>query len=90
MILKGKTVIITGSGRGIGKAVAIACAKEGANIGITSRTLEEINNTKNEIKKINSNVKVVVKTADITNYNEVDEIAVRKVGNVTSKLFTMN
>ncbi len=40
MLLKGKNVVITGSGRGIGKAVAIACAKEGANIGLTSRTLE--------------------------------------------------
>ena len=33
MLLKGKNIIITGSGRGIGKAVAIACAKEGANVG---------------------------------------------------------
>jgi len=38
MLLKGKNIIITGSGRGIGKAIAIACAKEGANVGLISRT----------------------------------------------------
>jgi len=32
MLLKGKTIAITGSGRGIGKSVAIACVKEGANL----------------------------------------------------------
>lgn len=74
MLLENKNVVITGSGRGIGKAVAIACAKEGANIGITSRTLEELEATKKEIKSANPNVKVILKTADITNYEEVEEL----------------
>jgi len=74
MLLKGKNIIITGSGRGIGKAVAIACAKEGACIGLTSRTLEEINNTKKEIEDLGIGVKVVVKVADITKYEEVEKI----------------
>jgi len=50
MLLGGKNIIITGSGRGIGKAIAIACAKEGANIGLTARTIEELNATKNTFK----------------------------------------
>jgi len=74
MILKGKNIVITGAGRGIGKAVAIACAKEGANIGITSRTMEELNETKKEIEDANADVKVIVKTADITNYDSVAEL----------------
>jgi Short-chain dehydrogenases of various substrate specificities len=53
MLLRGRNIVITGSGRGIGKTVAIACAKEGANVGLTSRTLEELNNTKKEIEKNN-------------------------------------
>lgn len=73
MLLKGKNVVITGSGRGIGKAIAIACAKEGANIGLTSRTLEELNNTKKEIEELGAGVKVVVKPADITKFEEVEE-----------------
>lgn len=71
MSLKGKNVIITGSGRGIGKNIAIACAKEGANVGLTSRTLEELQQVKKEIEKV-SDVKVVIKTADITDYDAVE------------------
>lgn len=72
MLLKGKNVVITGSGRGIGKAIAIACAKEGANIGLISRTSEELNITKKEIEELGVGVKVVAKTADITKFEEVE------------------
>ena len=74
MLLKGKNIVITGSGRGIGKAVAIACAKEGANVGLTSRTLEQLNNVKQEIEDLDTGVKVTVHNADITNYDEVEKI----------------
>ncbi|TFG20793.1 MAG: SDR family oxidoreductase [Promethearchaeota archaeon] len=70
--LDGKSIVITGSGRGIGKAVAIACAKEGANVGLTSRTLDELNTTKKEIENLGTGIKVIIKTADITNYDEVE------------------
>lgn len=73
MILKGKNIIITGAGRGIGKAVAIACAREGANIAITSRNEDELKSVKEEIEKLNSGVKVIIKIADITKYPEVEE-----------------
>ncbi|MFX0001040.1 MAG: SDR family NAD(P)-dependent oxidoreductase [Candidatus Hodarchaeota archaeon] len=73
MLLKGKNVVITGSGRGAGKAIAIACAKEGANVGLTSRTIEELNTTKKEIENLGTGVKVIVKIADITNFQEVME-----------------
>jgi len=36
--LKGKTVVITGASRGIGLAIAIRCAKDGANIAILAKT----------------------------------------------------
>lgn len=39
--LKGKTIFITGSTRGIGLAIALRCAKEGANIIITGKTTEK-------------------------------------------------
>ena len=73
MLLKGKNIVITGSGRGIGKEVAKACAKEGANIGLTARTLEELNKSKEEIENLGKGVKISVKTADITKINEVEE-----------------
>jgi 3-oxoacyl-[acyl-carrier protein] reductase len=80
MLLKGKNVIITGSGRGIGRAVAIACAKEGANLGLISRTLEEINQTKEIIQSQITSSKIVVKVADVTNYDDL-ETAFRQIYN---------
>ncbi len=72
MLLKGKTIVITGSGRGIGKSVAIACAKEGANVGLTARTLDELNEVKDEILKLDTEVRVSVKTADVSKYEEIE------------------
>lgn len=74
MILKNKNIVITGSGRGIGKHVALLCAKEGANIGLTSRTLSELNNVKSQIEKTNSEVKVSVHAGDITDLESVKTI----------------
>ena len=74
MLLKGKNIVITGSGRGIGRAVALACAQEGANIGLTSRTLEQLNNVKMEIEDLGKGVKVIVRNADITSYSEVERV----------------
>jgi citronellol/citronellal dehydrogenase len=37
--LSGKTVVITGGSRGIGLAVAVRCAKDGANIAILAKTI---------------------------------------------------
>jgi 3-oxoacyl-[acyl-carrier protein] reductase len=71
MLLKGKNVIVTGSGRGIGKSVAIACAKEGANIGLISRTLEELEDTEQKILDLNTGVKVTIKTADVTKFEDI-------------------
>lgn len=72
MLLKGKNIIITGSGRGIGKSVAIACAKEGANIGLISRTLEELEDVRQEILDLNTGVKGITNIADVTKYGEIE------------------
>ena len=41
-MLKGKTVIVTGASRGLGKAIATACVREGARVGINYLQNEEI------------------------------------------------
>ena len=41
MLLKNKTFFITGASRGIGKAIALRLAQEGANIIIAAKSIEE-------------------------------------------------
>jgi NAD(P)-dependent dehydrogenase (short-subunit alcohol dehydrogenase family) len=52
MKLTDKVALITGGGRGIGKAVALAYAREGARIAICSRTEAELQNAAREIQAL--------------------------------------
>ena len=52
MNLKGKNALITGGGRGLGKAVAVALANEGVNVGITGRNEEHLKSTVAELEKL--------------------------------------
>jgi len=47
--LKNKSILITGSSRGIGKSIANHCATHGANVIISSRKMDACENTANEI-----------------------------------------
>ena len=70
--LKNKTAIVTGAGKGLGRACAIALAEAGANLIIISRTKKDLDEVSNKIKKLKTKCKSYV--CDITNYNEIKEI----------------
>ena len=70
--LKNKTALVTGAGKGLGKACAIALAEAGANLVIISRTQKDLNEVSKKIKKLKSKCKSYV--CDITNYNEIKKI----------------
>ena len=70
--LKNKTALVTGSGKGIGKACAIALAEAGANLIIISRTQKDLDKVSKIIKKFKS--KCMSYICDVTNYNQIKNI----------------
>ena len=70
--LKNKTALVTGAGKGIGKACAIALAEAGADLIIISRTQKDLNNVSRIIKKFKSRCSAFV--CDVTNYAHIKNI----------------
>lgn len=67
--LQGKYALITGGGRGLGKATALAFAQEGIHVAITGRNEENLIQTVKEIESFG--VQAAYKVFDITNYDAV-------------------
>lgn len=61
-----KNAIITGATRGMGRAIAIAFAKEGLNVAICSRKQADVDAFAEELQQINPVIKVVGLQADIS------------------------
>ena len=72
-MLKGKTALVTGASKGIGKAIAIALAKEGCNIAFNYVGNGELAKKVHEEIK-NLNVKVVSCKADVSKIEEVENL----------------
>jgi NAD(P)-dependent dehydrogenase (short-subunit alcohol dehydrogenase family) len=70
--LKGKVAVVTGSGRGIGKAIALAFAESGADVTVTARTLEQIEQTASTIRS--SGHRALAVTGDVTQKDQVERI----------------
>ena len=68
--LKNKNALITGAGKGIGKAIALALAKEGVNVILLARTQEEIDNVAAKARALR--VKALAITADVADINSVN------------------
>lgn len=69
--IAGKNALITGAGKGIGKALAIALAQAGVNVGLITRTAHDLVKLKEELKVYD--VKVAVATADVSRMEDVNE-----------------
>ena len=70
--LKNKVALVSGAGKGLGRACAIALAEAGANLIIISRTQKDLGQVVKIIKKFKSKCKTYV--CDITNYNDLKNI----------------
>ena len=72
MLLENKVALITGSGRGIGRAMALLFAKEGAAVFLTARTESELASVAKEIK--DQGGKAAYITADLTKARECEKV----------------
>jgi 3-oxoacyl-[acyl-carrier protein] reductase len=71
MRLKGKTALVTGGARGIGRAIALACAQEGADIVIWDVNEQEAAKTCAEITSLGR--QAFSQQVDVTNFTSVEE-----------------
>ena len=76
MTLQGKTALVTGSGRNIGRATALELAKEGANVVINARSnREEVEAVAEEARQLG--VKALPVLADVSDKDAVNSMAAR-------------
>ncbi len=81
--LKGRVAVITGASSGLGKQMAFAFAKQGADLVILARRIERLNELKEELEK--ENVKVLPVKCDVTSTEDINtaaDAAVKEFGKV--------
>jgi 3-oxoacyl-[acyl-carrier protein] reductase len=70
--LKGKTAIVTGSSRGIGKAIALRLLKEGMSVVINGRSIDHLQQTADEFLSLNLDILAVA--ADMGSSEDIDTL----------------
>jgi NAD(P)-dependent dehydrogenase (short-subunit alcohol dehydrogenase family) len=72
-VLAGKRAIVTGAGRGIGRSIALALAEAGADVAVTARSTQDIEQLVQEIQQLGRRSMAV--TCDVTSAEQVREMA---------------
>lgn len=75
LTLNGKVALITGGGRGIGEAVALSYAREGADLILVSRTLKEVEVVSTEVRSLGR--RVLAMRVDVSDEGQVAEMVRR-------------
>jgi 2-deoxy-D-gluconate 3-dehydrogenase len=70
--LDNRSAIVTGAGRGIGKAVALGLAREGADVGLVARSRDELELVAEEIRSLGRRTKVI--SADLIQIRDLPSI----------------
>lgn len=85
--LRGKTVFITGASRGIGRAIALRCARDGANVAIAAKTAEPHPKLQGTIHSVAAEVEAAGGRALPLHLDIRDEAAVEAAVRQTAKQF---
>jgi NAD(P)-dependent dehydrogenase (short-subunit alcohol dehydrogenase family) len=73
--LSGRVAVVTGAGKGIGRAISWALALEGASVVVASRTKTDLDQLAAEVAKLNTEAKALVVPADVSVEADVDRLA---------------
>ena len=74
-ILEGETAIVTGAGRGLGRAISLVLARAGATVAVASRSADEIERTRREIEGAGG--KALAIATDVTSKTAVEALVER-------------
>lgn len=86
--LAGKVALVTGSGRGIGKAVALSLARSGCRLVLTARTAAQLEQVQQEIQAIGGDSKTV--PADLTRDQDIEKVVAEIPGAYGAVDFLVN
>jgi NAD(P)-dependent dehydrogenase (short-subunit alcohol dehydrogenase family) len=73
--LENRIALVTGAGKGIGRASALALARAGAHVVITSRTQSDLDSLAAEIAALNNGARALVVPADVSLEADVDRLS---------------
>jgi NAD(P)-dependent dehydrogenase (short-subunit alcohol dehydrogenase family) len=76
--LKGKVIVVTGGGSGLGKSMTKYFLELGAKVAITSRNLEKLQNTAKELEQ-ETGGQCLALACDVRNYDQVEEMITKTI-----------
>lgn len=69
-----QNILITGASSGLGKGMAVEFAKQGRNLALCARRMENLEQLKGELEAINPNITVIIKSLDVNDHPAVFEV----------------
>jgi 3-oxoacyl-[acyl-carrier protein] reductase len=82
MRLNNRVALITGAGRGIGRAIALAYAREGARLALVARTMSELEETARQAEALAAPICII--PADVSSQAQVDGMVARTLDRFSS------